>query len=111
MENLKLLRKRKNITQKQMADLLKISVNHYQRYEYGTSQADYQTLKKISNYFNVTIDYLLGRSNFKTETEKQKKFNELSDQIELYKAQHNISDKEVLTALKMIAEMKKLNKE
>ena len=37
----------------------------FKQYENLERQADYETLIKFANYFNVTIDYLLGRTNDK----------------------------------------------
>ncbi|MED5101114.1 MULTISPECIES: helix-turn-helix domain-containing protein [Niallia] len=56
---LKYLRTEKNLTQQSMADYLGISRQGYAKYEKGESQPDFETLKKISEYFGVTIDYLL----------------------------------------------------
>lgn len=60
---LKELRKEKNITQIKLAMELNMSQNTISRYETGERQAGYNELIKIADYFNVSIDYLLGRSN------------------------------------------------
>lgn len=60
MKRLKELREEKGLAQKEVADFLNIHVNSYGRYEQGTREADYNTLIKLSKYFNVSIDYLLG---------------------------------------------------
>lgn len=60
---LKELRKEKNITQIKLAMELNMSQNTISRYETGERQAGYDELIKIADYFNVSIDYLLGRSN------------------------------------------------
>ena len=62
---LKDLRKEKGITQLQLAMELNMSQNTISRYETGERQAGYDELIKIANYFNVSIDYLLGRTNKK----------------------------------------------
>lgn len=62
---LKDLRKEKGITQLQLAMELNMSQNTISRYETGERQAGYDELIKIANYFNVSIDYLLGRSDKK----------------------------------------------
>jgi transcriptional regulator with XRE-family HTH domain len=56
---LKDLRTQKNITQKEVADFLCISTSAYGCYEQGRNQMDYETLIKLSEFFNVTIDYLI----------------------------------------------------
>lgn len=63
MERLVELRKKHDLTQQDMARILGISRQAYSNYELGNREADYSTLKKLSNYFNVTVDYLLGESD------------------------------------------------
>ncbi len=54
------------ISQLKMAMDLSLNQNSISRYENGEREADYQTLIKIADYFNVSIDYLLERTNDKT---------------------------------------------
>lgn len=60
---LKELRKKKNISQLKLAMDLGMNQNSISRYENLERQADYSTLIKFANYFNVSIDYLLGRTD------------------------------------------------
>lgn len=60
---LKSLRENCGLLQKELADILNISLSSISMYERGERQPDNETLKKISNYFNVSIDYLLDNSN------------------------------------------------
>lgn len=60
MEKLKLLRKSKNMTLRELADVLDMNFATLSHYELGRRQADYDTLIKISDYFDVSLDYLLG---------------------------------------------------
>lgn len=62
-DRLKKLRKNKKKTQQDMADFLGISRQGYAKYENGHAEADYETLNKLSNLFNVTTDYLLGSTD------------------------------------------------
>ena len=50
-------------TQKQIAEKLEISPRAYQHYELGTREPNIEMLIKIAKLFNVSIDYLLGRTN------------------------------------------------
>lgn len=59
---LKDLRKQKNISQLKLAMDLDMNQNSISRYETGERQADYQTLIRFADYFNVSIDYLLERT-------------------------------------------------
>ena len=58
-DNLRYLRGRKKMSQQKVADDLLISRGQYQKYEDGVSEAPYQVLIRISNYYNVTMDLLL----------------------------------------------------
>ena len=60
-ERLKPLRKGKKVTQKQMAELLNCTEQHYQKIEYGNVNVPATTVIFLANYFGVTADYLLGR--------------------------------------------------
>ena len=62
-QRLKPLRKEKNLTQKQMAELLGCTEQHYQRIEYGKINLPSTTLLFLTDYFNVSADYLLGRTD------------------------------------------------
>ena len=59
---LKELRKKKRISQVMLAMDLNINQNSISHYETGEREADYATLIAIADYFNVSIDYLLGRT-------------------------------------------------
>ena len=58
---LKALRIKKGISQLKLAIDLNMNQNSISRYENGQRQADYETLIKFADYFNVSIDYLVGR--------------------------------------------------
>lgn len=60
---LRLLRKQKNISQLKLALDLNINQNTISRYETGEREADYATLIKLADYFGVSIDYLLERTD------------------------------------------------
>ncbi len=60
---LKELRKKKRISQLKLAMDLGTSQNTISRYETGEREADYKTLIAIADYFDVSIDYLLERTD------------------------------------------------
>ena len=59
------LREDKDITQQQMAEVLHCSQRAYSHYETGTRYIPTETLIKIADFHNVSIDYLLGRTDKK----------------------------------------------
>jgi len=62
-ERLKPLRKEKGLTQVKMAELLQCTDRHYQKIEYGKVNLPSTTLMFLADFFGVTTDYLLGRSD------------------------------------------------
>lgn len=57
-------RKLNKITQRQMAEFLQIAQPSYIRYENGSSEPSLESLVKIADYFDVSVDYLLGRTEY-----------------------------------------------
>ena len=64
---LKLLRNEKNMSQQELADALGISKSSINMYERGERQPNFEVLETIADFFNVDIDYLLGRTNKTTK--------------------------------------------
>jgi len=62
-DRLKELRKDKRVTQKVMAEYLGMVEQAYQKYEYGKIEPNHETTIKLADYFNVSLDYLTGRSD------------------------------------------------
>lgn len=60
---LKELRVQKNVMQKDLAILLEVTTRGIRNYENGTHEPSYDRLIKIADYFDVSIDYLVGRSD------------------------------------------------
>lgn len=62
-ERLRGLRTHRNIMAKTMADNLGISYRNYQRYERGEMDTPSSKLVSLADFFNVSTDYLLGRTD------------------------------------------------
>lgn len=62
-ERLKQLRTEKGLTQKEIAQFLGIATNAYQNYEYDKREMNITVLRTLADYFDVSIDYLVGRSD------------------------------------------------
>ena len=58
---LKELRKKRNISQLKLALDMNMNQNTISRYENLEREADYETLVRFADYFDVSLDYLLGR--------------------------------------------------
>lgn len=57
-------RKLNKTTQREIADYLQIAQPSYIRYENGTSEPSLENLIKLADFFDVSIDYLLGRTEY-----------------------------------------------
>jgi HTH-type transcriptional regulator, competence development regulator len=76
--NIKKLRESENISQKDFAQKIGISNVVLSRYEKDERKPDYDMLKKIADYFEVSIDFLLGREeNRKTNEDTLEEVNKL----------------------------------
>lgn len=62
-ERVKTLRKEIKAKQSDLAKLLDVTVRHYQQIEYGKVDLPTSKLIALADYFDVSIDYLVGRSD------------------------------------------------
>ena len=62
-ERLRELRGRKGVTQSQVAEYLGLKLRAYQYYESGEHRPEYEKLMALADFFGVTTDYLLGRTD------------------------------------------------
>ncbi len=59
------MRKERKVPQKELADLLGISVRGYQFYESEDNEPNIKILTVLADFYGVTIDYLVGRTDKK----------------------------------------------
>ncbi|MEY2239413.1 helix-turn-helix domain-containing protein [Bacillus altitudinis] len=57
------LRKKAGLTQEELAKKLNVTRSALSQYELGTREPNYDLLLKIADFFEVTVDYLIGRSD------------------------------------------------
>lgn len=69
------LRKENNMTQEQLANELNISPSAIGMYEQGRRKPSYELLQEICDYFNVDMDYLMGRSDIKNKYQAGLKYD------------------------------------
>ncbi len=62
-QKIKELRTTNHLTQKQLAEILNVQPVTLQRFEYGTVRPSLDTLIALADYFDVSLDYLVGRSD------------------------------------------------
>ena len=87
-QRIKDLREDKDMKQTEISDMLNIGLSTYQRYEQGKLKIYLETAHELANYYNVSLDYIAGRTNDKrgfnksdlpqSEVNLLKKFRSLS---------------------------------
>ena len=99
---LKELREKKDISQYQLAADLHLSQSTIGNWEAGKREPNFKTLKCIADYFDVSIDYLLGRdSKIMTKNEMQQRFNyELSEKF-AHEYANLLEDKHFIDTVKL----------
>lgn len=63
------LRRERGLGQKELAALLNLSIGTISNYENGVHSPDLETLCKLADFFDVTSDYLLGRTEYRCPPE------------------------------------------
>lgn len=98
MKNLKKLRIQKGLSQQEFASIIHSAQNTVSQWESGKRDADSKTIQEIADYFNVSVDYLLGRDTKPT-------LDEQLDGVDfaLYGEIHDLTDdekKDILSYIK-----------
>ena len=65
-QRMKQLRKEKKLKQQQLANQFSVKLRTYQGYEYGESYPEVAKLVAIADFFDVSLDYLMGRSEVRS---------------------------------------------
>lgn len=91
-DKLKALREEKNLTQANLAKLLNISPSTIGMWEQNRRSPDNEALNKIADFFNVSSDYLLGRTNLQTSNTKDEIKLTEKDKKNIQKDLKNIMD-------------------
>ena len=93
--NLFALMKARNITAKNISENTGISAGNISDWKSGRSAPTIDKIKLLANYFNVSTDYLLGRSDEKQPTNKEDDVDLLTAQIAAYGDPRDFNDKEL----------------
>ena len=67
VKNLKRLRSKAGISQRELAEIVMVSQQSINKYENHNVEPDIETLIKLADYFKVSLDYLVGRDYSGTE--------------------------------------------
>ncbi len=77
-KRLKNLRKERDLTQQDIANVLGVGRATIAGYETKGKQPDYEKLNQLANYFNTSVDYLLGRTDVRNPEDKNKELEKLA---------------------------------
>ena len=69
LKNLRKLREEKGVTQKQLADIISVSQQSINKYENHNIEPDIDTLIKMADYFETSVDYIVGHSKIRRKIE------------------------------------------
>lgn len=70
LENLKKLREEAGVTQKQLADVIGVSQQSVNKYENHNIEPDIETLIRIADYFNTSVDFIIGHTDLRRRVSK-----------------------------------------
>lgn len=101
MKNLRVIRKKQNFTQKEVAEYLQMSTSNYAKYERGEHKPDPDTLIRLSEFFDISVDYIIGNTDVPLTLAQVRFDNEVDD----------LSDEELFERYSMTIEGKKVSKE
>lgn len=76
-DNIKRLRKEKNLTQIELAEYLEVSASSIGMYEQGRREPDFKILKKMSLFFNVSVDNLIDCTKISTFKKEDRDVSDL----------------------------------
>ncbi len=114
------LRLAKGMSQVELADALGITRSRLSMYELGQREPDFETLELIADYFNVDIDYLMGRTDKTTMIPQSYYLNEEAARIAqevfddpdlriLFDASRNARPEDIRLAAEMLRRFKETN--
>lgn len=94
VKNLKQLRSEKGISQNKLAESIGTSQQSINKYENHNIEPDINTLTALADFFNTSVDYLIGYSDIRHKIEPVSPFDLNSDEAELITVYRNLTDKE-----------------
>ncbi|MEK5058200.1 helix-turn-helix domain-containing protein [Paenibacillus shunpengii] len=97
------LREKRGMTQEELSSVLEITRASLSHYEKGRRKPDFETLTKLADTFNVSVDYLLGRTSQPEMV--------LDDDVRGFVDALELSDREVLSKFELMIDGKPLSEE
>lgn len=102
MNRLKFLRNEKGENLKKIAKYLNVSIQTISNYENEKRDMTPETIIKLAEYFDVSTDYLLGKTDVRNYDKDEQEFR-----FAYHKEMEGLTDEEIADALRFYKEMKK----
>ena len=94
VQNLKLLRNKNKVSQQQLADIIGVTQQSINKYENHKIEPDIQTLIKLAEYFNTSVDYLVGHTDIDHVIESLVRYDLNQDEAVLIDKYRRLSPKQ-----------------
>lgn len=94
VENLKKLRNKKGVSQQRLADAIEVSQQSINKYENHKIEPDIQTLIKLADYFETSVDYLIGHTDIDHVMESVSRYDLNEDETSLISNYRKLSKKQ-----------------
>lgn len=94
MKHLKELRKQHNLSQQKLAEALHVSQQSIYKYENNITSPDIETLINMADYFNTSIDYIVGHTSFSRKIEPTTETSLNADELEIIQTYRTLSKKQ-----------------
>lgn len=93
MENLKRLRENADLSQQGLANEICSTQQKIHGYENDLYEPDIATLKQLANYFDTSVDYLIGNTDIQRKVEKLDKYELNAEEAEIIRKYRSLSKK------------------
>ena len=94
LPNLRLLRKENAISQQKLADAISMSQQSINQYENHDTEPDILTLCKLADYFNTSVDFIIGHTDIKDPFDNTEAYHLNADEGDLIAKYRALSPKE-----------------
>lgn len=110
VKNLKLLRNKKGISQQQLADVIGTSQQSINKYENHNVEPDIRTLIAFADFFNTSVDYLIGNTEINHKIEPIYHYDLNGEESNLIQDFRSLTEKQKDSIIAVVSNYKDANK-
>ena len=96
------LREDKDINQSNISEKLNITLKTYQRYERGETPITLEVAEQLANFYNVSLDYIAGRSKDKRGMSKTDLPKDEAELVRMYRELSDLRKGEIIGTIKTL---------